>query len=91
MGNLEGTIIPPVMPLSPALTACGTRPAKSLCPPAPLLTRNVQPQLPYRRQTNSAPPQLPKQVLHDCRADCEALYYQHGIRLAAVWDTQVGG
>lgn len=28
-------------------------------------------------------------VLHDCRSDCEAFFYLHGIRLANVWDTQV--
>ncbi|GAB4817298.1 hypothetical protein N2152v2_004344 [Parachlorella kessleri] len=28
-------------------------------------------------------------VLHDCRKDCEALFYQHNIRLRNVWDTQV--
>ncbi len=27
--------------------------------------------------------------MHDCRSDCEALLYQHGIRAAALWDTQV--
>ncbi|KAL4443459.1 hypothetical protein ABPG75_011196 [Micractinium tetrahymenae] len=28
-------------------------------------------------------------VLHDCRSDCEALFYLHGIRVSPVWDTQV--
>lgn len=28
--------------------------------------------------------------MHDCRADTEALLYLHDIRLAPVWDTQVG-
>ncbi|GAB4817299.1 hypothetical protein N2152v2_004345 [Parachlorella kessleri] len=28
-------------------------------------------------------------VLHDCRKDCEALFYQHRTRLTNVWDTQV--
>lgn len=32
----------------------------------------------------------PMQVMHDCRRDCEALLYQHGIRVQGVWDTQVG-
>lgn len=27
--------------------------------------------------------------MHDCRADSEALFYLHGIRMRAVWDTQV--
>lgn len=27
--------------------------------------------------------------MHDCRADCEALYYLHSIRPANMWDTQV--
>lgn len=31
-----------------------------------------------------------RQVMHDCRADSEALFYLHGIRMRAVWDTQVG-
>ena len=35
-------------------------------------------------------PALPPQVMHDCHSDCEALFYQHGIRAAALWDTQVG-
>ena len=33
-------------------------------------------------------PGRPPQVMHDCRSDCEALFYQHGIRPAALWDTQ---
>ena len=30
------------------------------------------------------------QVMHDSRADCEALWYLHRIRETGVWDTQVG-
>lgn len=37
------------------------------------------------------PPRPHPQVMHDCRSDCEALFYQHGIRAAGLWDTQVGG
>ena len=28
-------------------------------------------------------------MLHDCRHDCEALFYLHDVRCAALWDTQV--
>ena len=29
------------------------------------------------------------QVMHDCRADSEALFYIYGVRLGPVWDTQI--
>ena len=30
-----------------------------------------------------------KKVFHDCRQDSAALFYQYGIKLRNVWDTQV--